>query len=701
MKRLILFVSLIICSVAVFSQQLKVVDPLRKDAMSTDAIKYSKTDYSGNKCALIRMGLLLPNAKFEGDVFHSEYKNGEWWIYMTNGAAYIKILSNDYLPLEYKFPKPLESNATYVMTIEKPKGDPDPDVLTENFLVIKCQTPADAKIFINDEYEGRGEVSKYLPIYREHSYRVEAPLYHAEEGMVRLSADNTTVKTITLKPSFGYLEINTNPQGATIEINGEGYTQLTPFITQRLPSGVYTIKAFKEMYKEAMVQATVEDGGTAKVQIILEPNFGEVVLTLADGDAEVYVDNDYKGRGNWQGKVSIGTHRIEIKKDKHRTYAKTIVAQQGKTVRESIAKLEPICGRMMVNTTPIGAKIMIDGRDYGTSPKVIQGLLIGKHNVTLSKEGCSTIQLTVNIEEGKTAECVAELPQGNKVNIQTDKAGDALYVDGQYIGTSPMEVTLSFGNHKVEAERGGKRVSCNINVAEGDRQTITSNFFGNNTFTVKGVTFKMIAVKGGTYTMGATSEQGSDAWDNEKPAHKETVSDFMIGETEVTQELWQAVMGSNPSRFTGDLQRPVEMVSWNDCQEFIRKLNQLTGQNFRLPSEAEWEYAARGGNRSRGYKYAGGNDVGAVAWYGYNSGNTTHRVKTKRPNELGIYDMAGNVREWCQDKWCGDYNSPRVSGDRVLRGGRWDFIARCVRVSYRDGSGPGNGSHNFGLRLAL
>ena len=124
------------------------------------------------------------------------------------------------------------------------------DVQTENFLVIRCNTPTDAKIFINDEYVGRGEVSKYLPIYREHSYRVEAPLYHTEEGRVRLSADNTTVKTITLKPSFGYLEINTNPQGATIEINGEGYTQLTPFITQRLPSGVYTIKAFKEMYKE-------------------------------------------------------------------------------------------------------------------------------------------------------------------------------------------------------------------------------------------------------------------------------------------------------------------------------------------------------------------------------------------------------------------------------------------------------------------
>ena len=219
-------------------------------------------------------------------------------------------------------------------------------------------------------------------------------------------------------------------------------------------------------------------------------------------------------------------------------------------------------------------------------------------------------------------------------------------------------------------------------------------------FTVEGVSFTMIKVQGGTYTMGA-SDNDLDARVIEKPAHKETVSDFMIGETPVTQELWQAVMGSNPSSFKGDMQRPVELVSWFDCQEFIRKLNQLTGQNFRLPSEVEWEYAARGGNRSKGYKYAGSNDVDAVAWYGGNSGNTTHPVKTKQPNELGIYDMSGNVWEWCQDKWCDNYNSPRNSGNRVLRGGSWSGSARRVRVSYRLIYTPGDGYFNYGLRLAL
>ncbi|MBQ8759966.1 MAG: formylglycine-generating enzyme family protein [Bacteroidales bacterium] len=217
----------------------------------------------------------------------------------------------------------------------------------------------------------------------------------------------------------------------------------------------------------------------------------------------------------------------------------------------------------------------------------------------------------------------------------------------------------------------------------------------------------MIAVEGGTFQMGATSEQGGDAYSNESPVHNVTLSDYYIGETEVTQELWQAVMGSNPSHFSGYPQRPVEYVSWNDCQEFITKLNELTGRNFRLPTEAEWEYAARGGNKSQGYKYSGSNTLGNVAWYDDNS-SSTHNVKTKSPNELGIYDMSGNVYEWCQD-WYGSYSSssqtdptgPSSGSLRVLRGGSWNHYARYCRVSYRDRNNPDYGYDGYGFRLAL
>lgn len=228
----------------------------------------------------------------------------------------------------------------------------------------------------------------------------------------------------------------------------------------------------------------------------------------------------------------------------------------------------------------------------------------------------------------------------------------------------------------------------------------------NKVYTVNGVSFKMIAVKGGTFTMGATSEQtGADS--DESPTHSVTLSDYYIGETEVTQELWSAVMGSNPSNFTGNMQRPVEKVSWNDCQTFISKLNELTGETFRLPTEAQWEYAARGGNQAQGRLYSGSNTIDDVAWYTSNSSSTTHPVKTKAPNELGIYDMSGNVWEWCSD-WYGSYSSaaqtdptgPSTGSYRVLRGGSWYSIATGCRVADRGSSAPTNSGIYLGLRLA-
>lgn len=246
------------------------------------------------------------------------------------------------------------------------------------------------------------------------------------------------------------------------------------------------------------------------------------------------------------------------------------------------------------------------------------------------------------------------------------------------------------------------------------------------TVTANGVQFKMIGVSGGTFTMGATSEQGSDANGDEKPAHQVTLSSYSIGETEVTQALWQAVMGYSPtsdgSKWTskyglGD-DYPAYYVSWNDCQSFITKLNQLTGRTFRLPTEAEWEYAARGGNQSKNYKYSGSNTIGDVAWYSVNSYDLetsnsnygTHEVKTKQANELGIYDMSGNVNEWCNDWYGSSYYSsssnnnptgPNSGSYRVRRGGSWNFDARYCRVSNRFNNAPTSTYYSLGLRLAL
>ena len=236
--------------------------------------------------------------------------------------------------------------------------------------------------------------------------------------------------------------------------------------------------------------------------------------------------------------------------------------------------------------------------------------------------------------------------------------------------------------------------------------------------------------------MGALPDD-NEAFGQELPRHSVSLSSFSIGETEVTQALWQAVMGESVTQIASrngwptygvGSNYPMYFISWNDCQEFISKLNSLTGKNFRLPTEAEWEFAARGGNKSKGYKYSGSNNIGDVAWFWQNSGDKflsgtdddwdynktlqnnckTHPVKQKQANELGIYDMSGNVLEWCQD-WYGDYNSssqtnptgPSSGPGRVIRGGSWTNNARGCRSSYRIDYYPAYSHDRLGLRLAL
>lgn len=612
------------------------------------------TDINGELCALIRVNTPERGFEFTGcNIEKTEQKNGEIWLFVSPGVKFITIRHRDFVSImNYPFPESIKSGYCYELKLTTALIRPIVEEQIQNqYLVIKSNTP-DAKIFIDGTFIGRQEVAKALSLGEEHTYRVEAPLYHSKEGSVSLTESQKTEMTIDLEPAFGYLKINTKPEsGAEVEINGKLASGKTPMTSDKLPSGNYTIQAFKPMYKSTPQEVQLREGETKEVTILLQPTFVKAQISCNDNQTEIYIDGKFYSKGKYDGNIEEGVHLLEFKKEGHRTLSKKINTTVGQTLVENIAALDPIVGKLDINSNPINADVYIDGRRYGKTPDIIQNLIIGQHSLSLKKEGYAELQATIEIAEGK----------------------------------------ISTYNFTMQQQK------------KQEKQTLASNV---ETFIVKGVEFKMIKVEGGTFSMGATSEQ-TNYGNDEKPVHSVTLLDYYIGETEVTQELWQAVMGSNPSYFKGNNQRPVESVSWNDCQEFIKKLNSLTGKQFRLPTEAEWEYAARGGKYSKDYvyKYSGSNDAGEVAWYDDNSGGKTHPIKTKKANELGLYDMSGNVWEWCDD-WYGRYQSysqtnptgPSEGEYGVFRGGSWSSLDRFVRVSNRNFITTDS---TLGLRLAL
>jgi formylglycine-generating enzyme required for sulfatase activity len=289
------------------------------------------------------------------------------------------------------------------------------------------------------------------------------------------------------------------------------------------------------------------------------------------------------------------------------------------------------------------------------------------------------------------------------MKIEMEEADKLLFIDLAAVN----QARIADERRKFDEAKKAK----DAHLAEEKKKALETKRAEEISKTIKEIENNMVPVPGGKFTMGCTAEQGSDCSGDEKPAHTVTLSSFYIGKYEVTQAQWESVMGSNPSNFKGCANCPVENVSWNDVQDFISKLNAKTGKKYRLPTEAEWEYAARGGSSSRGYKYAGSNEIAAVAWYDVNSNDKkTHPVGQKSPNELGIYDMSGNVREWCSDWYDVSYYSSSASTNpqgpasgsyRVLRGGSWSgFYSHC-RVADRGSGSPENRGIYFGFRVLL
>ncbi|WP_308591763.1 formylglycine-generating enzyme family protein [uncultured Prevotella sp.] len=360
--------------------------------------------------------------------------------------------------------------------------------------------------------------------------------------------------------------------------------------------------------------------------------------------------------------VTFADYGVE-KLESNRTYELIITASGGTQVAQK--------QRLTIRYSPSSATVLVDNKMVkGTNGVASTTLPVGQHSYIVFCDGYDS-------EEG-----MVKLKASTPSNLQITLSKEATAIQ-----QSP--------------------VSQPTVAQEPVAQTPVTNV-DNISIPVKdGISIEMVRVEAGTFTMGATAEMENPLI-NEKPAHQVTLTnDYYIGKYEVTQALWQAVMGNNPSKFKGE-NLPVEKVSWDDCQEFLSLLNRITSKTFRLPTEAEWEYAARGGNKNRDYQYSGSNNILDVAWCLENSERTTHPVGSKQPNELGIHDMSGNVREWCQD-WQNPYlpySKTNPTGGmggfrRINRGGSWYGYASCCRLSYRGADTPDERDYDLGLRLVL
>jgi formylglycine-generating enzyme required for sulfatase activity len=428
-----------------------------------------------------------------------------------------------------------------------------------------------------------------------------------------------------------------------------------------------------------------------------------VSVTISSNiDAIIYVDGTIKGTTTWTGNVSVGKHKIRVEKENFFSREYEIVVVKGREMNVDLM-LTPKTGAIDIETDPSQAMISINGRLYGFSPRVIADLPYGEYEVVVEKPEYSRVVRRVKINDVKPVKLELSLYSGREVTLNTNPSGAEVYIEQELKGVTPLTIWLRYGTHLIRFEKSGMSIAEKLVVAQSGRKSYTFDLRSTN----DPFENQLVFVKGGTFRMGDNFGDGNK---EEKPVHQVTVSDFYISKYEVTQAQWTLIMGSNPSHFAGCDDCPVERVNWLEAQDYIAKLNELTQKQYRLPTEAEWEYAARGGQESRGFRYAGRNNINFVAWYSGNSGNRTHPVGTMEPNELGLYDMSGNVWEWVFD-WFDFYTdspTPVVNpkgpdnGDfRIVRGGSWYGYIGGSRVACRGSDDPSNKRSYIGVRLVL
>ena len=389
-------------------------------------------------------------------------KTGEMWVYISaESATFINIKHPDYGTFKYPLPEELCDYCVYEMVLQYiPLVQETGVVQQNNYLTIIADQP-NASIYIDDEYVSDG--FKSLAIGTTHTWKIECDMYHAESGSVTITKGEPITIEKQLRPAYGFINITSKPESGAVVFIDNKKVGTTPYQSGKMASGTYKVRVVKDMYKTTEQTYTITDGNTTNAVLDMNANFVNLNIET-DAESDIYIDGQYKGKGKWSGRVADGAHFLEVKKDKHRTVSKNLNLVLGKDENLKIEAPTAITGFLDISSIPVKADIYLNGKHYGTTPRIISDLLIGNYTLKLEKEGCASVTKNITIEENQTLTIKEQLPTGKEVTIKTDQSGDKIYVDGNYVGTTPLTTNLGYGKHEIKALRGTQSATKTVEV---------------------------------------------------------------------------------------------------------------------------------------------------------------------------------------------------------------------------------------------
>ena len=512
-------------------------------------------------------------------------KTGSMWIYISAEAAtFIDIRHPDYGTYKYLLPEELCDYCVYEMVLQYV---PVSSVSENAYLIIKTDQ-SDAEIFIDNEYVGKQFVHKQFAVGSTHTWKVKCDLFHTESGSLTITNEEK-VLDLTLVPEYGFVYITTGKEtGAKVYID-ENLVGETPYKSDKMSIGKYKVKVVKDLFKTSERTVTVYDKETTRADIDMLSVFVDVTVSVADNSSEVYIDDEFKSKGKWTGKLIEGSHVVEVRKANHRTEQKTIELVAGKKKIVQFGTPVAINGMLNVNSSPSGATVYIDEKNYGQTPIFIDPILIGTHTLKLEKQGCATMTKTITIKEGETLNLNEKLQSGKDVVVKTEKDGDKVYVDGKYVGLSPVKVNMSYDYHDLRIERDGKTLLKKINLSNVNENVnvvdVKWNEYNGHEYVDLG-----LSVMWATCNVGANIPEESGGY-------------YAWGETETKEEYSKEnskTCGEKMTDISGNAQYDAATANWGGIWRMPTRTEKIE-----LYAKCNWEEVFL--NDVKGYKVTGPN----------------------------------------------------------------------------------------------